>query len=110
MENSFETLEQISEGEELIGFYDKEEQDKIIMNTLMALEKEKAYKEGFAEGIAEGKEEGILIAKAKAAKKMLKMNMDINLISKVTKISVDEIKKIQNDLFEEEKKNNEKSI
>ncbi|MEG1850379.1 MAG: hypothetical protein RR228_00005, partial [Bacilli bacterium] len=64
---------------ELVGFYDKEEQDRLIMNTAIEI----SHKEG--------KEEVI--------KNMLKNNLDINLISKYTNLSTDEITKIQNTMI-----------
>ncbi|MEG1015740.1 MAG: PD-(D/E)XK nuclease family transposase, partial [Bacilli bacterium] len=79
MEKAFETLEQISQDDELVGFYDKEEQDRLIMNTAIEI----SHKEG--------KEEVI--------KNMLKNNLDINLISKYTNLSTDEITKIQNTMI-----------
>ena len=52
---------------------------------------EKGKAEGKAEGLAEGREEGI----KKTALKMLRKKMDIDTISEITELSVDEIKKLE---------------
>ncbi|MEG1850380.1 MAG: hypothetical protein RR228_00010 [Bacilli bacterium] len=87
MEKAFETLEQISQDDELVGFYDKEEQDRLIMNTAIEI----SHKEGKEEGISEG----ISIGIEKVIKEMLKKDLDINFISEITKISTDKITEIQ---------------
>ncbi|MEG1015688.1 MAG: transposase, partial [Bacilli bacterium] len=66
-------------------FYDKEEQDRLIMNTAIEI--------SHKEGISEGKEEVI--------REMLKKDLDINFISEITKISTDKITEIQKKLFNE---------
>ena len=48
-------------------------------------------------GLDEGHELGVI----ETAKEMLKKNIDINLISECTKLSIDEIKKLENDLNNE---------
>ncbi len=53
--------------------------------------KEKGLKEGLKEGIKEGK----LQEQKEIAKKLLEINMPINQISQVTKLSEEEIKKLQ---------------
>ncbi|MEG2727304.1 MAG: transposase, partial [Bacilli bacterium] len=54
---------------------------------------------GKEEGISIGKEEGISIGKEEVIKEMLKKDLDINFISEITKISTDEITKIQNTMI-----------
>ena len=51
--------------------------------------------EGIREGIKEGISKGISKAKLEIAKEMLKEKIDINKICKCTKLSKDEIEKIQ---------------
>ena len=52
-------------------------------------------KQGIKEGIREGIKEGKETSKKEIAKEMLKENMDINLISKITKLSIKEIQKLK---------------
>ena len=52
--------------------------------------KEKLVKEGIEQGIEQGKEQ----VKIEVAKSMLKENLEITLISKVTGLSVEQIKKL----------------
>ena len=51
-------------------------------------------KEGLEEGLKEGKKEGKKEEKLQIAKNLKKENIDINLISKVTGLSVEEIQKL----------------
>lgn len=50
--------------------------------------------EGFEDGFEEGKNSGIQKTKVETARKMLEDKLDINLISKYTGLSIDEIKKM----------------
>ena len=59
-------------------------------------DKEWALKDqAYRDGKDEGREEGILTEKQTIAKSMLEKNMDINLISELTKLSKEEIEKLQ---------------
>ncbi|WP_300759087.1 Rpn family recombination-promoting nuclease/putative transposase [uncultured Brachyspira sp.] len=66
--------------------YKKREVDTYFFNKSIELDMKKAKEEGIKEGI---KENQILIAK-----NMKKENMDINIISKITGLSIEEIKKL----------------
>ena len=55
--------------------------------------KKKGYDEGYAVGLAKGK-----LEKEKLIKKLLKMDMDIETISKVTDITNDELNKLKKDV------------
>ena len=91
----------------MIGAYDKESHDRFIRNaylkeqTELALEKghkeglEQGLKEGIEEGIEKGIEKGIEQGKTNIVINMLKENIDINVISKVSGLSIDEIKKMR---------------
>ena len=63
-----------------------ENEDEIIKNTL--------YEKGISEGISQGISQGIEQNKIENAKKMLKEKLDIDLISKITGLSKEEIKKL----------------
>jgi len=55
----------------------------------------KGLKEGLKEGIKKGKEEGLKEKSIEIAKNMLKLNVDINIISQSTGLSIREIKSIE---------------
>uniref|UniRef100_UPI00262F16A7 Rpn family recombination-promoting nuclease/putative transposase n=2 Tax=uncultured Brachyspira sp. TaxID=221953 RepID=UPI00262F16A7 len=55
---------------------------------------ERGKEEGIKEGIEKGREEGIKETQILMAKNMKKENMDINLISRLTGLSLDEIEKL----------------
>ena len=57
--------------------------------------REEGLKEGKEEGLKEGKEEGLKEGKIEIAKNMLKLNIDINIISQSTGLSVEEINKLK---------------
>ena len=98
---------EISRDEELQGIYDAEEHARKVRNSIMATELKKNFfeglnkgmkkgikegrKEGREEGIKEGREEGI----NSTASKMLKKDMEVDLISELTGLSIDEIIKLK---------------
>lgn len=55
--------------------------------------KKKGYDEGYADGLAKGK-----LEKEKLIKKLLKMDMDLETISKVTDLPKDELNKLKKDV------------
>ena len=91
----------------LIDLYSKEELDewekRVERNQAIKEGKEEGIAEGRAEGRAEGKAEGITEGKAEGkieskleiAQNMLNMNMDIDIISKATGLSVSKIKNLK---------------
>ena len=58
--------------------------------------RDEGYRDGLEEGIEQGKIEGIEQNKLEMAKAMLKENMDINLISKLTGLKEEDINHIKN--------------
>ena len=73
-----------SHSEEVIGLYDKELEDEFL--------KRATYQEGIEKGIEKGIEQGKNKKSIEIAKIMLDKNMDISLISEITKLSKEEIK------------------
>ena len=57
----------------------------------------KGIKKGKLEGIKEGIEKGKLAEQISMAKTMKSKNMDINLISEITGLSIEEIRKLRPD-------------
>ena len=115
MEDIYKRVEDFSDDEEILGAYDAEwhkmETDRVVM--LDKLEKaeeeglrrglEKGMKQGLEEGLKEGIEQGIeqgiekgsLDKSYEIAQNMLKENIDIEIISKVTGLNIDQIKMIK---------------
>lgn len=78
----------ITNEEFLEALFDPEIEEEMILNS----EKHVARDEGHAEGLAEGLKE----ASIEIAKSLLSSGMDIKEISKHTKLSIDEIEKLEN--------------
>ena len=74
-----------------LGVYDK----KLHEERLRLAEIDEFYEKGFKEGFKEGYEEGVYEAKVERAKKMLQDNLDFNIISKYTGLSIEELKKLK---------------
>ena len=95
MEEIYEKAKEFSKDEQIVGAYNLEEHRR----KLMISEKKEGYREGIKKGKIEGKKEGRIegIKEGKiegiksTVKNMLKEKLDINLISKVTGLSINEI-------------------
>ena len=61
---------------------------------MLRREREDGFDEGIKEGIAKGKLEGIKEGQISMAKSMKTKNLDINLISEITGLTIDEIEKL----------------
>ena len=72
------------------SFMSYEEDQRLIQNT----EKKIAYKDGLEQGIEQGIEQGSQNKQIEIAKNMLKENMDISIISRITGLDVDTLKKL----------------
>lgn len=102
-----EKIVEISRDEELQGWYDEEEHQRMVRNSLVSSAIKKGWnkgiedgkKEGLKEGLKEGKEEGlkegiekgILQGKKDIAKKLMEQKISIEIISKTTGLSIDEL-------------------
>lgn len=67
-----------------------------LKNTL-DYSREVGYEEGRLEGLNQGKIEGKLEEKIKIAKNLLKTGLDLNQISVATGLTIEEIKKLENE-------------
>ena len=74
----------------MMSEYDKKEIDLYDKQIML----EDKRKEGKLEGIREGKLEGIKEGQISMAKSMKSKNMDINLISEITGLTIEEIEKL----------------
>ena len=97
-----EKLKDLNDDSSLLLEYDYEEHQRRVRNSLMSTAikkgwnegKEEGIKEGIEKGIEKGKIEGALESKIDIAKNMLDKNFEINLISQITGLSIEEIKGI----------------
>ena len=77
-----EKIIEISRDEELQGIYDRQEHERMVRNSIMATKLEDSYHKGVNKGIKE------------SAKKMKEENIPIDIISRITSLSKDEIEKL----------------
>ena len=89
-------LEILSEDEKMIGLYDAEKIAEKVKNTQIKSARNEGIKEGIKEGIEKGIKKGIEQEKINIVKNMLNENTDINFISKVTGLSVEQIQNLSN--------------
>ena len=104
-----EKIVEISNDERLQGWYDEEEHQRRVRNSLVASAIKEGWNEGHAEGKAEGKEEGLkegreegkaegaLNKQKEIVLNMLNRNMDVKTISDVTGLSENEIEKLKSE-------------
>ena len=83
MKKVTEKLSELNQDEKMIGLYDAEKEAEKIRRTQLKI----AEREGMRKGI----EKGIRQDKIAIAKKLLKQNVDINIISNATELSIEEI-------------------
>ena len=87
----------------IIGVYDVEREHQRMINTERDLGKEEGLQEGMVlgeekglkKGIKKGLQEGVSKRNIEIAKNLLKLNVDLNTISKGTGLSVEEIKNLK---------------
>jgi len=75
----------------IVGLYDKEQEQEMLFNATL----DRKYQEGIQKGIQEGEQNGIQKEKLNIVKRLMEMNMKIEDISKITDLSVKEIKELQ---------------
>ncbi|MEG1016103.1 MAG: hypothetical protein RSB00_04505 [Bacilli bacterium] len=90
MKKAYELFTGISPKEDTTNFYDKNEQDKLIRNTILYDLERKAY----VKDINSGK----LKVTEKLVKEMLEKEYEIFDISKITKLTEEQITKIEKDI------------
>ena len=101
-EKAMKKYNYFTDNEDLLNEYDKREAYLVYQHSLMRDFKEEGFEEGIKEGKLEGIKEGIIegMEKGRHAEQismaitMKKDGADINLISKYTGLTVDEIKKL----------------
>ena len=94
MKKTVNKLESLNSDEKLIGLYDAERQERMINNTKMLY----AEKIGIEKGIKQGIKQGVKDYKKELVLNMIKQaNLDYKEISRLTNITVEEIKSIVNE-------------
>ena len=86
MEKAYETLEEISRDEKIIGLYDAEKVEQKVINTKI----EGVRREGHESGLKQGMRQ----EKIEIAKNLLEQNVDISIIMSATCSSLEQIKKL----------------
>ena len=102
-------LEELSEKSEIVNNFKDEvikaNNDEFIVDWISREEEQKQYEEvmyekglnqGKEQGLSQGKQEGIEQTKIDVAKEMLELNMDLETISRVTKLAKDQIESLRN--------------
>ena len=80
-----------SEQDEVIGMYDKELHEERLRKS----ELREANENGIQQGIQQGRSEGIKEGIEKTALNMIQKNIDLNIISECTGLSLDELNKLK---------------
>jgi predicted transposase/invertase (TIGR01784 family) len=91
LESVCKSMIEYSKDDAIVGLYDKEEQERKFINTA----RNEGIKIGTESGIKQGKQVGKVEERNDIIINMLKEAVDINIISKVTGLSIEEIKKLE---------------
>ena len=91
MEEYVKDAKRASMEDDVVGLYDKELHEEKLRITELEEAREKGIETGMAAGIAKGKKESIL----ETAKKLLKEKVDIDIISKCTGLTQEEINNLR---------------
>ena len=102
MEDIVKKVEDFSDDDEIIGAYDGEWHRKEVERLVRLEQIEKANEEGLASGLAKGLEQGIEQGiekgieqeKLNIVRNMIRENIDMNIISKVTGLSIESINSV----------------
>nr|WP_269205798.1 Rpn family recombination-promoting nuclease/putative transposase [Clostridium botulinum] len=91
-----ERLEYLSSDEKTIEIYKAREKSLHERANMINGAKEEGRREGIQQGIQQGRNEGIQQVAINTAKNLLMMGMDSETISKVTGLSIEEVKSLKN--------------
>ena len=94
-------LEELSEKSEIVNNFKEEvikaNNDEFVVDWISREEEQKQYEEVMYEkGLNQGLFEGIEQTKIDVAKEMLELNMDLETISRVTKLAKNQIESLRN--------------
>ena len=85
-----EKIERLNQNPMFINWITKEKDEEMIKNTQLRRAKE----DGISQGITQGIHQGMDAGKKEVAKSMLEDGMDVEKISKLTGLSINEIQKL----------------
>ena len=88
----YNKLMELNTNQEFVQLLSNDDEYELYVESEISEASENAHKEGVKEGIDIGIKEGSKESKLEIAKAMLKKNMDINLITEITNLTVEEIK------------------
>ena len=88
-------VKKMSQDDEMVYLYTKLSREELERNTYIEEAKEFGMEEGLKEGLKTGIEKGKIEKQKEIVKELLKINMPIEQISKVTKLSIAEIESLQ---------------
>lgn len=94
MSKVIEEYKRFTSDDKMMRAYAAREAFLVGQKMMLRREREDGFDEGKLEGIKEGKLEGIKEGQISMAKSMKTKNLDINLISEITGLTIDEIKKL----------------
>ena len=94
MSKVIEEYRKFTSDDKMMRAYAAREAFLVGQKMMLRREREDGFDEGKLEGIKEGKLEGIKEGQISMAKSMKTKNLDINLISEITGLTIDEIKKL----------------
>ena len=94
MTKVIEEYKRFTSDDKLMRAYDARDAFLLGQKIMLNREREEGLKEGMKKGIKKGKLEGIKERNHTIAKDMKSKNMDINLISEITGLPIEEIKKL----------------
>lgn len=94
MEEVRKDADQIIETLDSLLYYNSDELNRLQREDNIKEGFDIGLKQGIEEGLKQGIEQGIDIEKKQIVKKMLEKNIDINQISEITRLSLEEIKKM----------------
>ena len=96
MEDIGKRIEEYNDDADVIGAYDYEWHQKQLNEIRVEKAEREAREKGHAEGLAEGHAEGRIEERIEIINSMLKEKIDIELISKITGLSIEEINNLNN--------------
>ena len=94
MSKVIEEYKRFTSDDKMMRAYAARESFLVGQKMMLRREREDGFDEGIKEGIAKGKLEGIKEGQISMAKSMKKENIDIELIKKITGLTIDKIEKL----------------
>ena len=95
MDKFKEEVDKLNSDDKFVRFLSDEKETELLINTY----RDEGYEKGIEAGIEQGKlvgiENGELQERKKIAKEMINKGIDINLISELTKLSIDKIEELK---------------